>query len=106
MFKENDDTTAKPLPTQAEIARQLAAGGEVKPAARFMKTGAKPRTASQQPAYKLRKKLDELDLGMRHPGLNKKWRHKIASPRAPQTPVGRGRRAAAAKPAKEEQVDQ
>jgi hypothetical protein len=93
---------------QREKARLLAdylGGDGPQPAARFMKTGGAAKTASAQPAYKLRQKLADLDLRLRHPHLDRKWRKKVASPRAVQTPVVRGRQGAA-KEQEQEQADQ
>ena len=103
MFKQNPppphhesseaDTTGKPLPSEAEIATLIAGDDRgMRPAARFMQTGGQPRPAASTPVYKLRQKLDDLDLQMRHPHLNRKWRKKVASVRAEQTPVVRGRK--------------
>src|SRR3954471_8736345 len=83
---------AKPLPLD-----QGQPPAEARPAARFMKTGGQPKPAGQQPAYKLRQKLADLDLQLQHPHLDKDWRRKIASPRAEQVPVIRGRQGAAKK---------
>jgi hypothetical protein len=94
-----DDTAAKPMPTAAERAKvwsDYLNSPDPQPAARFMKTGGAAKSASAQPAYKLRQKLADLDLVMRHPHLDRKWRKKVASPRADQSrPVVRGRQGAA-----------
>ena len=88
------DTNAKPMPTAAERAKvwsDYLGSPSPQPAARFMKTGGAAKSASAQPAYKLRQKLADLDLVMRHPHLDRKWRKKVAGLRAEQTPVARGR---------------
>jgi hypothetical protein len=82
------ETISKPLPTEAQIAKVRAdwlGSSGAEPAARFMKTGAAPKLASAQPAYKLRQKLADLDLRLKHPHLNKKWRNKIGGTPQPQT---------------------
>ena len=80
MFKDKDTTTTT---EQGEATTG-------KPAARPTRTAS---TVIGMPIYKLKQKLDDLDLQLRHPRLNRKWRRKIASPRAEQTPVQRGRKA-------------
>jgi len=101
MFKtDTDDTTGKPPQTAAERAKvwsDYLGNPSPQPAARFMQTGGTPRPTSAQPAYKLRQKLADLDLQLQHPHLDKDWRRKIASPRAEQVPVIRGRQGAAKK---------
>jgi hypothetical protein len=89
----HEDTISKPLPDEARIAKSRAdwlGSSGAEPAARFMKTGGAAKPASAQPAYKLRQKLADLDLQLQHPHLDRKWRKKIASPRAEQIPVERG----------------
>jgi hypothetical protein len=105
-----DATNTKTLPTAEEaetIMLGWLGGPSRQPAARFMKTGAAPRPTSAQPAYKLRQKLDDLDLRLKHPHLDRKWRKKVAGPRPVQTgKVVRGRQGAAKEAAKAHEGDQ
>lgn len=100
MFKtDTDATTDKPPQTAAERAKvwsDYLGNPSPQPAARFMQTGGTPRPTSAQPAYKLRQKLADIDLAMRHPHLDKKWRKKIGGVPPVQTgKVVRGRQGAA-----------
>src|SRR5690242_5646925 len=84
----SDQTISKPLADEAAIAKSRAdwlgsSGAEI--AARFMKTGGTPKPASAQPTYKLRQKLADLDLRLKHPHLDRKWRKKIGGTLQPQT---------------------
>jgi hypothetical protein len=80
-------------------------GPSRQPAARFMKTGTAPRPTSAQPAYKLRQKLDDLDLRLKHPHLDRKWRKKIGGtpmPNVNQKTI-RGRQGAVREAAKKDE---
>jgi len=108
MFKEQHKPTTPPTTgAQAKPSRSERATGKPKaqngqptvaqPAARFMPTGDAPKPAGQQPAYKLRQKLADLDLQLQHPHLDRLWRKKIGGVPMPQVvgTVIRGRQGAA-----------
>ena len=38
----------------------------------------------REPLYKLRQKLQDLDRMIEHPGMNRKWRHRLATPTKPE----------------------
>ena len=38
----------------------------------------------REPLYKLRQKLQDLDRMIEHPGMNRKWRHRLATSTKPE----------------------
>src|SRR5690242_1734957 len=97
MFKEQHKPTTTPPSSRARARHSRGERAHGKPKAQTVQ----PATEIQ-PAYKLRLKLQEMEEAIQHPHLDKKWRKKIASPRAEQIPVQRGRQSLAKEPTKEE----